>query len=81
MPRVRVVLVAVHALEEQRAAVEQELAARDDDLAEAVSVADLKAGNLAGAIQNIQMALTFEADNAGSKAMLEELRERQKAIG
>jgi DnaJ-class molecular chaperone len=42
--------------------------------------ADLKAGNLAGAIQNIQMALTFEAGNAGFKAMLEELRERKKAI-
>lgn len=41
---------------------------------------DLKAGNLAGAIQNIQMALTFEAGNAGFKAMLEELRERKKAI-
>lgn len=41
--------------------------------------ADLKAGNLAGAIQNIQMALTFEAGNAGFKAMLQELRERQKA--
>lgn len=42
--------------------------------------AELKAGNLAGAIQNIQMALTFEANNAGFKAMLEELRERQKAL-
>ena len=42
--------------------------------------ADLKAGNLAGAIQNIQMALTFEAGNAGFKSMLDELRERQKAI-
>jgi DnaJ-class molecular chaperone len=42
--------------------------------------ADLKAGNLAGAIQNVQMALTFEVGNAGFKAMLEELRERQKAI-
>ena len=42
--------------------------------------ADLKAGNLVGAIQNIQMALTFEAGNAGFKSMLEELRERQKAI-
>ena len=41
---------------------------------------DLKAGNLAGAIQNIQMALTFEASNAGFKAMLEELRESQKAL-
>lgn len=43
--------------------------------------ADLKAGNLAGAIQNIQMALTFEANNAGFKSMLAELRERQKALG
>lgn len=42
--------------------------------------ADLKAGNLSGAIQNIQMALTFESNNAGFRAMLEELRERQKAI-
>jgi DnaJ-class molecular chaperone len=42
--------------------------------------ADLKAGNLTGAIQNIQMALTFEAGNAGFKAMLDELRERKKAI-
>jgi len=41
--------------------------------------ADLKVGNLAGAIQNIQMAQTFEPNNAGFKAMLEELRERQKA--
>jgi len=41
--------------------------------------AELKAGNLAGAIQNIQMALTFEANNAGFKAMLEELRARKKA--
>lgn len=40
--------------------------------------ADLKSGNLAGAIQNIQMALTFEAGNAGFKAMLVELRERKK---
>ena len=41
---------------------------------------DLKAGNLAGAIQNIQMALTFESGSAEFKAMLEELRERKKAI-
>ena len=41
--------------------------------------ADLKKGNLAGALQNMQMALTFEADNAGFKSLLEELRERQKA--
>ena len=41
--------------------------------------ADQRAGNLPGAIQNIQMALTFEAGNAGFKAMLDELRVRQKA--
>jgi len=41
--------------------------------------ADLKAGQLASAIRNLQMALTFEANNAGFKAMLEELRARQKA--
>jgi DnaJ-class molecular chaperone len=40
--------------------------------------ADLKRGNLAGAIQNIQMALTFEGNNAGLKSLLEELRARQK---
>jgi len=40
---------------------------------------DRKAGNLMGAIQNLQMALTFEAGNAGFKAMLDELRELQKA--
>ena len=40
--------------------------------------AELKRGNLAGAIQHIQMALTFEADNAGFKSLLEELRARQK---
>lgn len=43
--------------------------------------ADLKAGNLAGALQNIQMALTFEPGNAGFKAMAEELRARKKAEG
>jgi DnaJ-class molecular chaperone len=42
--------------------------------------ADEKAGNLAGAIQNIQMALTFEPANTGFKSMLDELRERKKAI-
>jgi DnaJ-class molecular chaperone len=41
--------------------------------------ADLKTGNLAGAIQNIQMAQTFEPNNAGFKSMLEELRARKKA--
>lgn len=43
--------------------------------------ADLKSGNLGSAIRNLQMALTFEAGNAGFKAMLEELRARQKAGG
>lgn len=41
---------------------------------------DIKKGDLASAIRNIQMALTFEAGNEGFKSMLEELRERQKAI-
>ncbi|MFO0690508.1 MAG: J domain-containing protein [Myxococcota bacterium] len=41
--------------------------------------AELKAGNVAAAIRHLQMALTFEAGNAGFKAMLEELRARQKA--
>jgi DnaJ-class molecular chaperone len=41
--------------------------------------AELKRGNLAGAIQHIQMALTFESDNAGFKSLLEELRARQKS--
>jgi DnaJ-class molecular chaperone len=40
--------------------------------------AALKKGNLAGAIQHVQMALTFEADNAGFKNLLEELRARHK---
>lgn len=41
--------------------------------------ADVKAGNLAGAIQNLQMALTFEPNNAGFKALVEELKAKQKA--
>ncbi len=41
--------------------------------------ADLKAGNLAGAIQNLQMALTFEPSNTGFKALVAEWKERQKA--
>lgn len=41
--------------------------------------AEIKAGNLAAAIRHLQMALTFEAGNAGFKAMLDELRARQKA--
>ena len=40
---------------------------------------DLKAGNLAGAIQTLQMALTFDAGNFGFKALVAELRERKKA--
>ncbi len=40
---------------------------------------ELKVGNLDGAIQNMQMALTFEAGNAGFVSMLAELRERKKA--
>ena len=46
---------------------------------QAKAEADLKKGNLAGAIQNLQMALTFEPANAGFKAMVEELKVRQKA--
>ena len=41
--------------------------------------AELKRGNLSGAIQHVQMALTFESDNAGFKSLLEELRAREKA--
>lgn len=40
---------------------------------------ELKAGNVAAAIRHLQMALTFEAGNAGFKAMLDELRARQKS--
>lgn len=40
--------------------------------------AEIKAGNLPAAIRHLQMALTFEAGNAGFKAMLEELRARVK---
>jgi DnaJ-class molecular chaperone len=42
--------------------------------------ADIKAGNLAGAIQNLQMALTFEPGNVGFKTLVGELKERQKAV-
>lgn len=41
--------------------------------------AELKNGNVAAAIRHLQMALTFEGGNAGFKAMLEELRAREKA--
>lgn len=40
--------------------------------------AELKNGNVAAAIRHLQMALTFEAGNAGFKAMLDELRAREK---
>jgi DnaJ-class molecular chaperone len=40
--------------------------------------ADLKRGNLAGAIQNIQMALTFEGSNPGFESLLADLRARHK---
>ena len=41
--------------------------------------AELKRGNLAGALQNIQMAITFEPTNVGFKAMAEDLKAQQKA--
>jgi DnaJ-class molecular chaperone len=41
--------------------------------------ADMKSGNFAGAIQNLQMALTFEPANAGFKALVAELKEKQKS--
>ncbi len=40
---------------------------------------ELKTGNVAAAIRHLQMALTFEANNVGFKAMLDELRARLKA--
>ncbi len=43
--------------------------------------AALKTGQLSAAIQHVQMALTLEADNAGFKSLLEELRARQKQAG
>ena len=43
--------------------------------------AELKKGNLAGAIQHLQMALTFEPGNAGFTAMVDDLKARQKAAG
>ena len=41
--------------------------------------AELKRGNLAGALQNIQMALTFEPANAGFRALAEDLKAQRKA--
>jgi DnaJ-class molecular chaperone len=41
--------------------------------------AALKAGNLDAAIQNIQMAQTFEPNNVAFKAMIDELRAQKKA--
>ncbi|MCP4036333.1 MAG: DnaJ domain-containing protein [bacterium] len=38
---------------------------------------ELRNENAAGAIQNLQMALTFEPANAGFKEMLEELRKKK----
>lgn len=42
--------------------------------------AEIKKGNLGGAIQHLQMAMTFEPSNAGFKALIEELKTRQKAV-
>ena len=39
---------------------------------------ELRRENLAGAIQNLQMALTFEPGNTQFKELLEELRETRK---
>jgi len=39
---------------------------------------DVRNGQLASAIQNLQMALTFEPGNVGFKEMLEELRKQQQ---
>ncbi len=41
--------------------------------------AETKRGNFAGAIQNLQMALTFEPANAGFRALVAELKEKQKS--
>ncbi len=41
--------------------------------------ADIRSGNLSGAIQNIQMALTFEPGNGGFKSMVEDLKATLKA--
>ena len=41
--------------------------------------ADVKSGNVDGAIQNLQMALTFEPANAGFKALVADLTEQQKS--
>ncbi|MDP6980445.1 MAG: J domain-containing protein [Myxococcota bacterium] len=40
---------------------------------------DVRNGNLPSAVQNLQMALTFEPGNTGFNEMLEELRKRQQA--
>ena len=41
--------------------------------------ADMKAGNFSGAIQNLQMALTFEPANDGFKSLVAELKGKQNA--
>jgi curved DNA-binding protein CbpA len=40
---------------------------------------EVKQGRLSAALQSLQMALTFEPQNAGFKALADELRERQPA--
>ena len=42
------------------------------------AMAELEAGRVAGAISNLQMALTFEADNQAFKEKLEELRKLKR---
>ena len=41
--------------------------------------AELKRGNPTGALQHMQMALTFEPGNEGFKALIEDLKARAKA--
>lgn len=72
--------------EARSAHVEQRKAAARGSTAQgrqfhAKAEAEIKAGNLAGAIQHLQMALTFEPSNAGFKALVDELKTRQKATG
>ncbi len=40
---------------------------------------EVRRDNIPGAIQNLQMALTFEPENDGFKELLEELRKKQKS--
>jgi len=72
-------------LAEARAQVKQETHDRDATTPQGKqfhqkAVADLRSGDLDGAIRNLQTALTFEPGNDGLKAMLEETRqERERA--